>query len=376
MFLCQYKEEKIMPIKKSSFRIGCGRYLQGKNIISEAGKEIRRHGSYPLIIGDDTALAAAGEALIESVKSSCNKYEIVVHNGTCNEEKALEYTELRKSVPYDVIVGVGGGVIMDFAKLCGYYAKCPVINIPTSSATCAAYTPLSVRYTPEGKTVGSIHYDYEVDGVICDTAIMLKQPVRLFLAGVFDALAKFVEIKQRYREDSEEEYPLGLDYAYVMSKYTFGLFDRDTALCIEDMKNGELTPRFENMVFATVAATGVISGIARGSNQTALAHKFYEMTRVLFHETAKPYLHGEIVGVGLLLQNHFNGEESKNDFLLDLMRKHGMPSKITDIGITPTEEIKNKYLELISRSSAIDNASDEDIEKLRASLDYLWELAK
>ena len=85
----------------------------------------------------------------------------------------MELDDLAEKEGYDVIVGVGGGVLMDFSKLCGYYAKLPVINLPTSSATCACYTPLSVRYTPEGRTVGSRHYDYEVDAVLADTEIKI-----------------------------------------------------------------------------------------------------------------------------------------------------------------------------------------------------------
>ena len=44
--------------------------------------------------------------------------------------------------------------------------------------------------------------------------------------------------------------------------------------------------------------------------------------RFLFPESSKPYLHGEIVGVGLLIQNHFNGEEENNKMLLELMKKY------------------------------------------------------
>ena len=91
-----------------------------------------------------------------------------------------------------------------------------------------------------------------------------------------------------------------------MSKASYQFLNDKTAKCICDMKRGEVSDDVEKVIFAAIAATGVISGIARGSNQCALAHKFYETTRTLFPEAAKPYLHGEIVGVGLLLQNHFN----------------------------------------------------------------------
>lgn len=362
-----------MPIKEQSFRIGCGRYTQGQGILAACGSEIQRLGSAPLIIGGATALSLTRKTIEESLSAVCNKYEIIPHTGTCNEQRAKELAELATREGYDVIVGVGGGVLCDFAKLCGYFAKCPVINIPTSSATCAAYTPLTVRYTPEGRTVGSLHYPYEVDAVIVDTAIVGRQPVRLFLAGVFDSLAKFIEIKQRFGEDTSE-YPIGLDWAYIMSKYSYKQFCEKTGSCLRAMEAGEITEDLENVLFTLIAATGVISGIARGSNQCALAHKFYENTRSLFHETAKPYLHGEIVGVGLLLQNHFNGEQENNAMLLELMKKYNMPYRVTDIGITKNDRTRMTYYEKLRNSSAIDKTDAGECERLEAALQYLWAL--
>lgn len=358
-----------MPIKEESFRIGSGRYIQGKGYLAKTGDEILRIGNSPLIIGGKTALDITKAQITKSITGKCNKYEFAVHTGTCNEERAKEFAQLAGHKGYDVIVGVGGGVICDFAKLCGHFAKLPVINIPTSSATCAAYTPLSVRYTPEGRTVGSLHYGYEVNGVIADTAVLAGQPVRLLLAGVFDALAKFVEIKQRFTEKTAE-YPIGLDYAYVMSQYSYKLLSEKTQKCIDDIQKGEISEDVEKLIFTTVAATGVISGIARGSNQTALGHKFYEATRYLFPESARPYLHGEIVGVGLLLQNHFNGEEENNTGLLQLMKKYHMPYRLEDIGVDKTDETFHQYYEMLCNSSAIE--TEEESARLKISLKYLW----
>ena len=360
-----------MPIKEESFRIGCGRYIQGAEYIEKVGGEVLRLGTSPLIIGGKTALGITKSKIEKSVAEKCNKYEFVVHTGTCNEERAKELAELAGEKGYDVIVGVGGGVICDFAKLCGYFAKLPVINVPTSSATCAAYTPLSVRYSPEGKTVGSIHYENEVNCVIADTKVISEQPIRLLLGGVFDALAKFIEIKQRFSETTTN-YPIGLDYAYIMSKYSFKLLNNKTQKCIDDMLEGNISDDVNNIIFTSIAATGVISGIARGSNQTAIAHKFYEATRFFFPESTKSYTHGEIVGIGLLVQNHFNGEVENNNILFELMKKYNMPCSIGDMGIEKTENNFNKYYEKISSSSAIE--TEEEKIRLKKSLKYLWEV--
>lgn len=362
-----------MPIREESFRIGCGRYLQKPNLLKECGSEITRVGQAPLIVGGKTALELTREKIQNSISKSCERYEIVEYCGTCNEEYAEELAKVAKQKQYDVIVGVGGGVLMDYAKLVGDFAGLPVINIPTSSATCAAYAPLSVRYTPEGRTVGSKHYAQEVSAVLVDSTIISAQPTRLFLSGVFDALAKFVEIKQRFNE-STTDYPLGLDWAYALSKKSFDELMNKTEACIGDMRRGNISNTVEQVIFCTIAATGVISGIARGSNQCALAHKFYESARSMFFEESRSYLHGEIVGVGLLLQNFFNGETENNHILLSIMKKYNMPCCVSDIGIEPTEETQEMFYQKLKSSSAIDENNSYELEKLSEGLKYLWSI--
>ena len=365
-----------MPIKEKSFRIGCGRYLQGANILNDVADEISRLGKAPLVVGGSTSLKLTLKAIEDSINKNFGKYCIYEHTGTCNDEDAQGIATLAQKRGFDVIVGVGGGVIMDFAKLVAHYASLPIINVPTSSATCAAYTPLSVRYTREGKTVGSIHYEREVNAVMVDTAIVAKQPTRLLLAGVFDALAKFVEIKHRFSTSSgdEQSYPLGLDWAYVMSRYSYSKLYEKTRAYLSKCETDPDSEVIDEVIFTLIAATGVISGIARGSNQTALAHKFYEATRVLFYEQSKPYLHGEIVGIGLLIQNVFNGERLENKALFNIMKQYGMPCRLSDIGIDANEKTIEAYYELMKKSSAVLEGGIDAEEKLKCALNHLLEL--
>ena len=79
-----------MPIREESFRIGCGRYIQGAGYIARTGDEVLRLGTSPLIIGGKTALEITRTAIESSLSESCDKYEIIVHRGTCNEERGKE----------------------------------------------------------------------------------------------------------------------------------------------------------------------------------------------------------------------------------------------------------------------------------------------
>lgn len=363
-----------MPIRESSFRIGAGRYVQEEHLLTRAGKELARFGRAPLLIGDDTSYALTHEILEQSLTEEGMPFRFHIHNGTCNDDAAQKIANERLIRGYDMIVGVGGGVIMDFAKVCAHFAECPIINIPTSSATCAAFTPLSVRYTEEGKTVGTMHFEQEVNGVLADTAILAKQPPRLLLAGVFDALAKFIEIKQRFSPTaSEETFPIGLDYAYTLAEHSYRTLNRNIARVLEEQSSPHPTEGMNRVLFTAIAITGVISGIARGSNQCALAHKFYETTRLLYPEASRPYLHGEIVGVGLLLQNRFNGEAEHNEELIRLMKQYGLAHSVASLQISTGEDVRREYEGHLRRSSAIDETNEEECRRLEEALRAFWQ---
>mgnify|MGYP002521283857 FL=1 len=94
----------------------------------------------------------------------------------------------------------------------------------------------------------------------------------------------------------------------------------------------------------------------------------------MFFEETRPYLHGEIVGIGLLLQNFFNGESENNEFLLSLAKKYGMPCSVSDIGLSADGNTKRIFFEQLSASSAIDSENPIETAKLADGLDYLFSI--
>ena len=83
-----------------------------------------------------------------------------------------------------------------------------------------------------------------------------------------------------------------------------------------------------------------------------------------------PYLHGELVGIGLLLQNHYNGEEQNNREILSFMEKYKMPCRISDVGVGA--DMLDKYYSKICGSSAIDKENADECARFKKSLEYLW----
>ncbi|HML46336.1 MAG TPA: iron-containing alcohol dehydrogenase, partial [Clostridia bacterium] len=122
-----------------SFKFGAGRYLQEQGLLERAGEEIGRFGRKPFIVGGPTAMGIVRERLSAGLKAEGLDFVMDVHPGQCCHEDAREWTDRARAQGCDLVVGVGGGRSMDFAKLCAHYLGTRVVNIPTCCSTCAPY---------------------------------------------------------------------------------------------------------------------------------------------------------------------------------------------------------------------------------------------
>ena len=89
------------------------------------------------------------DTLRMKLKESHLEYEFRTYNGYTDRETAAALAQYVREQGFEVVAGAGGGRIMDLVKAVAHLAGTPVVTIPTSAATCAAYTPMSVMYTKD-----------------------------------------------------------------------------------------------------------------------------------------------------------------------------------------------------------------------------------
>ena len=358
-------------IKETSFRIGSGRYLQGSGILSDIADEVLRLGcKKPFVMGGKTALSLTREQIESSLAAKEMTANFYTYKGFCCKETCAELMDTDEFKSADVVIGVGGGNLMDAAKYCAVTSKKPVINVPTSAATCAAFTPLSVCYSKEGRSVGTTHHKTEVNCVIVDTAILCRQPVRLLLAGVYDSIAKIHELRQRMQGISVDDGDIGLYSSYHMSEFVDSFLTERLEACYADVKAGKDTKLVQDVCWVLIALTGVVSGLARGSNQTAIAHKVYESLRALFPAEVYSYLHGEMVGMGLIVQIAYNGEGDPDAFRAR-MRELGMPTTLSDVGVAPTDENLTLLCNKVLASTAMAGTTEGEQARFKEAIQWL-----
>ena len=110
---------------------------------------------------------------------------------------------------------------MDLVKAAAFGLGIPIVAIPTQAATCAAYSPLSVLYTPEGHSDNYIHFEYEVNAIIVDNQVMLTQSPRLLASGILDGMAKYIEIATLHPKVLDGNTSIARNSAFYMAKYTY-----------------------------------------------------------------------------------------------------------------------------------------------------------
>ena len=129
---------------------------------------------------------------------------------TCDQ--AQQIVEAFRSLGADVIVAVGGGSVMDVAKLAcldmgegrgvrdlleapqAAVKRCPTVMIPTTAGTGSEATPNSIVSVPERQVkVGIVNEQMLPDFVILDGAMIRNLPAPVAAATGIDALCHAVE---------------------------------------------------------------------------------------------------------------------------------------------------------------------------------------
>ena len=359
-----------LTARVDSFRFGAGRYFQEENLLTRSGDEIKKYGRSVYVIAGPQALAACGSSFKESLDKAGLTATVEVYDGYPSRTKIKALTDQIREQGIEVLAGVGGGRILDLVKAAACMAEIPMVMIPTSAATCACFTPVSVLYTDEGAHDCCWRFDREVDLVLVDERVMVEQPPRLLAAGILDALAKYFEITNGRPALTPKDDAIELYAAYHMAEMTYRLLIENGPKAYADLTARRWTKTLRDVIFVNLALTGLISNMTRGYNQTAIAHKLYESMRTCYFEECRPYYHGEIVGAGLISQLKFNHNEAGIDELKAYMTVMNAPMTLTALGLKGSDDEIETLTERIYQTRFV-KKTEEQKALLRESLRLL-----
>ncbi len=350
-----------------AFLFGCGRFRMEGHLLERCAEEIIRFGRHPLFVCDDTSHAVAYETVAASLRAAGVEPQVLRHHGFCNREDALAYAEAGALDGVDVVLGCGGGVVIDMSKCLADIAGAPLVTIPTSSATCCAYTPIAVCYTREGRYVCTTHFRRGVAAALLDTAVLARQPSRLLAAGALDAMAKKIEI-EFWRDIPGADGGTAARLAALVSDFIYDELDGKLDAAIADLGRGEPTQTLRDVIFASIVGAGFVSGVAGGARQTALAHRFYFFARQRDPATARRWTHGELVAVGLVMQLAYYGRTDEAKALATRLRGWGLPASMGELGLPSGPAETEACVEYMRDTTEMKAAGPDALPRLRNAL--------
>ncbi|MEM7792954.1 MAG: iron-containing alcohol dehydrogenase family protein [Cyanobacteria bacterium P01_C01_bin.118] len=312
----------------STLMVAPAQVVRGSEILSQCGSLIQRLGQRPLLVGGNRTLRATSPVLTNMLEGLSSAQ--VSYQQDCCETTLAHLRQVVKDRSADVIVGVGGGKALDTAKLVAHQTKLPVVTIPTSAATCAAWTALSNVYSDHG----AFRYDVGLptcpELLLLDYDLIATAPKRTLVAGIGDAIAKWYEASVSSGHSNQTLIIGAVQQARVLRDILF----QKSAAALENPGGEE----WREVVDASVLMAGVIGGMGGAQCRTVAAHAVHNGLTQL--PASHNMLHGEKVAYGILVQLRLEEMELGNALavaarqqLLRFYSQIGLPMTLSDLGL-------------------------------------------
>ncbi len=313
-----------------SLTVAPAQVLRGFQAIEQSSVAIARLGKRPLVVGGDRTLATLTPKLQPVLEQQQLSYSLASYSPDCSEASLSLLREAVASHQADLIIGIGGGKALDTSKLLAHQCRLPIVTVPTSAATCAAWTALSNVYTEVGAFLYDVALDRCPDLLVLDYSLIQTAPGRTLVAGIGDAIAKWYEASV-----SSGSSPLTLIIAAVQQARVLRdiLFQKSAEALKEPGSEA-----WREVVDATVLLAGVIGGLGGAQCRTVAAHAVHNGLTHL--RAAHGALHGEKVAYGILVQLRLEEMLQGNQLaacarqqLLKFYGEIGLPKSLDDLNL-------------------------------------------
>ena len=324
-------------------------YVQGKHATRALGEEMNRIGLQgpALIVAGKSAIRLLSEVWEAHLKDAGIDHMVHQFGGECSYPEITAIKNTAKEGKARVIIGAGGGKVLDAARAAADDLDLPVVNCPTIASSDAPCSALSVIYTPDGVFEEYRFYRKNPDLVVVDTFVVAQAPSRLLVAGMGDALATWFEARTCVEGHIKNmRGGASTRSAEKLAELCFSILLEDGADAKRAVEQNVVTPALERLVEANT----LLSGLGFESSGLAAAHAIHNglTAAPLTH----PFYHGEKVAYGLLSQLVLEGKSREIiDPVLAFSSAVGLPITLSQIGL---DELATDLLEEIAARAVAD----------------------
>ncbi len=316
--------------------ISPGKYVQGAGEMTKLYDYVSAYGKKALVLITKSGYNRIGKTVEGSFAGKDFELVFDYFNGECSKNEIKRLIKIMEEKGCELVIGIGGGKILDTSKAVAYYCKTPVIICPTIASTDAPCSALSVIYTDEGVFEEYLFLPANPNMVLMDTNIITASPVRLTVSGMGDALATYFEARAVAAKDA------GTCAGGKVTCAAMALAE----LCFETLMSEGVKAKLALEVGActeavekVIEANTLLSGLGFESGGLAGAHAIHNGLTVL-PECHEMY-HGEKVAFGTLTQlalENVSGDELER--VITFCIEVGLPVTFAELGINEVTDEK------------------------------------
>jgi len=298
-------------------------------------------GKSALVVSDKITKKLSGDEIAKILsKADYKTKEKTVSAPTVGEVNSVTNYAHKNNI--EILLGVGGGSVIDITKLAAYELSKPFISVPTSAAHDGIASP---RASLKHRTGSVSKTAVSPVAILADTAIIRKAPYRMLASGCADVISNMSAVMdwELAHKLKDEEFS---SHAAVLAK---------TAAQLLIDHADEIKPDAEESAWLAVKAM-IVSGVAMsvaGNTRPASGseHMFSHMLDhlgpgIMLKGRGRKPLHGEQCGVGAIMMVYLHGGDWEQ--IRDSLKKIGAPTTSEGLGIS-----KKKIIEALDRAQEI-----------------------
>lgn len=272
-----------------------------------------------LVLSGENTFSTVGSRVVELLKNAGFTTESLIV-GKITYEEVTRVANYALSGGFVLLIAVGGGRVIDIAKIVSYNIDIQFISVPTAVSHDGIASSRASIHTDDGSISVAAHPPL---AIIADTGILADAPKRLTAAGYADAVANYTAILDWDMATRERGEPSS-EYATALSMISAELM----------VENAEMIQKFDErsawIVMKALFASGIAMSIA-GSSRPASGgeHKFAHALEKL---APGKVLHGEACGIGTILSMYLHGGDWKR--VRDSLRCIGAPTTPEELGLS------------------------------------------
>ena len=229
----------------------------------------------------------------------------------------------------ELIMGIGGGSILDTAKLIAYHTKIPFISFPTTLSNDGIYSPVVVR-----KNNVKLQREWAPlpEGIIIDTDIIKNAPYNTILAGIGDLVANLSAVQDWFIASISTGEEINYEAMYLSKgaseKFMYYILTQDYN---------------KDSLIENLAESLIMSGISMavaGSSRPASGSE-HLISHCLDRIMKKPLMHGIQTGISTVFTLSLQDSKYLHP-VKKLYKSVSFPLHLSDVGIN-----KNIFLSAV-----------------------------